>query len=348
MTASIELDPRWKALRARDPRADGTFFYGVLTTGVYCRPSCPSRPARPENVALFDAAAAARRAGYRPCKRCKPDDPPLADRQAAIVADLCRLIEGAEEALTLEALASHAGLSPFHVHRLFKSVTGMTPRAYDRAQRAKRVRRELEGRGSVTQAIHGAGFGSSARFYEKSNAMLGMKPRSYRAGGGGEEIRFAVGECSLGSILVAATQRGVCAVLLGDDPAPLVQDLERRFPCARLVGGDADFEALVARVVGLVEAPRAGAKLPLDIRGTAFQERVWRALGAIPAGETTTYAELARKIGAPKAVRAVASACAANAIAVAIPCHRVVRNDGGLAGYRWGVERKALLLDRER
>lgn len=346
----VERDPRWKAVRARDAKADGTFFYAVKTTGVYCRPSCSARPARPENVALYDDADAARRAGFRACKRCKPDEPPLSERNAAIVADLCRLIESSDEPLTLEALANRARLSTFHVHRLFKAVTGMTPRAYAAGQRARRVRGALGGpqRSSVTAAIYDAGFGSAARFYEKSRGMLGMKPTSFRSGGGGEEIRFAIGQCSLGSILVAATARGVCAVLLGDDPEALAHDLERRFPRAKLIGGDSAFEELAARVIGLVEQPRLGATLPLDIRGTAFQERVWQALSAIPAGQTRTYTEIARAIGAPRAVRAVAAAAAANAIAVAIPCHRVVRSDGGLAGYRWGVERKALLLARER
>jgi AraC family transcriptional regulator of adaptative response/methylated-DNA-[protein]-cysteine methyltransferase len=340
-------DARWAAVRARDTSADGTFFYSVKTTGVYCRPSCASRPARPENVAFHPTAAAAERAGFRPCKRCRPDQPPLAERQAAQVAELCRVIERSERAPTLGELASRAGLSAFHTHRLFKAVTGVTPRAYAAAHRARRVRGELRRRSTVTEAIYGAGYNSSARFYEQSNALLGMTPTAYRAGGRDLEIRFAVGACTLGSILVAATGRGVCAILLGDDPQELAHDLERRFPRARLVGADAGFEQLVAQVVGLVEQPRLGTQLPLDIRGTAFQQRVWKALCRIPAGTTASYAEIASRIGAPKAVRAVAQACAANALAVAIPCHRVVRTDGDLSGYRWGVERKRALLDRE-
>jgi AraC family transcriptional regulator of adaptative response/methylated-DNA-[protein]-cysteine methyltransferase len=314
---------------------------------VYCRPSCAARTPRRENVAFHATPAAAERAGFRACKRGRPTEPALAERRAAMVAGLCRLIEAAEQPPTLAALASHAGLSTYHVHRLFKSVTGLTPRAYAAAQRARRAREALARCPTVTEAIHGAGYGSSGRFYEDADDVLGMTPTQYRAGGAGLEIRFAVGECSLGSILVAATSRGVCAVLLGDDPQALVHELERRFAKARLRGADAGFEALVAKVVGLVEDPRTGVELPLDLRGTAFQQRVWRALRRIPAGSTTSYAELARRLGDPNAARAVARACAANPIAVVIPCHRVVRTDGDPSGYRWGVERKRALLAKE-
>jgi AraC family transcriptional regulator, regulatory protein of adaptative response / methylated-DNA-[protein]-cysteine methyltransferase len=338
---------RWTALRARDARADGTFVYSVKTTGVYCRPSCASRAARPENVEFHATPAAAERAGFRACKRCKPEQAPLAERQAAQIAALCRMIETADQVPTLDELASHAGMSAFHTHRLFKSITGVTPRAYAAAHRARRVRGELAKRATVTEAIYGAGYNSSARFYEAAGGVLGMTPTAFRAGGRGAEIRFAIGQCSLGAILVAATERGVCAILLGDDPEALAHDLERKFPRARLVGADAGFEQLVAQVVGLVEQPRLGSELPLDIRGTAFQQRVWKALRRIPAGKTASYRDIARRIGAPRAVRAVAQACAANALAVAIPCHRVVRTDGDLSGYRWGVERKRALLDRE-
>jgi AraC family transcriptional regulator of adaptative response/methylated-DNA-[protein]-cysteine methyltransferase len=346
-----DQDPRWAAVRARDASADGTFVYSVKTTGVYCRPSCAARPARPENVAFHATNAAAERAGFRACKRCKPDQPSLAERQATQVAALCRLIETtiehSDDVPTLEQLANHAGLSAFYTHRLFKTVTGVTPKAYAAAHRARRVRGELRARSTVTEAIYGAGYSSSARFYESSNAVLGMTPSKFRAGGADVEIRFAIGQSSLGAILVAATARGVCAILLGDDPEALSHDLERRFPRARLIGADAEFERLVAQVVGLVEQPRTGTKLPLDIRGTAFQQRVWKALCRIPAGKTASYAQIARRIGSPRAVRAVAQACGANALAVAIPCHRVVRTDGDLSGYRWGVERKRALLDRE-
>jgi AraC family transcriptional regulator of adaptative response/methylated-DNA-[protein]-cysteine methyltransferase len=345
--AAVQRDPRWAALRARDVRADGSFFYSVSTTGVYCRPSCGARPPRPEHVAFHANTAQAERAGFRPCKRCKPDQPPLAERQAARVAELCRLIERSEEPPSLAQLAQHAGLSLFHTQRLFKAVTGVTPRAYAAAQRAKRVQNALDEGGSVTQAIYGAGFSGSGRFYAHANQLLGMTPSDFRAGGQGLQIRFAIGECSLGAILVAASERGVCAILLGDDPNQLAHDLERRFPRAQLLGADAGFEGLVATVVGLVEQPRVGVALPLDVQGTAFQRRVWQALRAIPAGQTTSYAALARAIGAPTATRAVAQACGANPLAVAIPCHRVVRSDGDPSGYRWGVERKRALLARE-
>ncbi len=347
LAAATVNDPRWAAVVARDREADGKFFYSVKTTGVYCRPSCAARRARPEHVAFHPSAAAAERAGFRPCKRCRPDQPALAEQHAARVAALCRLIEGAEQVPSLEELARHAGLSPYHLHRLFKAITGLTPRAYAAAHRARRVRAELDRTSTVTEAIYGAGYGSNGRFYEASNEMLGMTPTNYRAGGANTAIRFAVGECSLGSVLVAASERGVCAILMGDDPDELARDLQDRFPRANLIGGDAAFEALVSKVVGLVEAPRLGVDLPLDVRGTAFQQRVWQALREVPAGETVSYAAIAHRIGAPRSVRAVAQACAANALAVAIPCHRVVRSDGALSGYRWGVERKRALLDRE-
>jgi AraC family transcriptional regulator of adaptative response/methylated-DNA-[protein]-cysteine methyltransferase len=347
LAAATVRDPRWTSVVARDPGADGKFFYSVRTTGVYCRPSCAARPAKPENVEFHSTAAAAERGGFRPCKRCKPDQPALIERRAAQVAELCRLIENSEQTPSLQQLADHAGLSIYHLHRVFKAVTGLTPKAYAAAHRAKRVRAELGKSSTVTDAIYGAGYSSNGRFYEHSNQVLGMTPTKYRAGGADMEMRFAVGECSLGSILVAATDRGVCAILMGDDPNELAQDLQRRFPRANLIGADAAFEQLVAKVVGLVEKPRLGIELPLDVRGTAFQQRVWQALRDIPVGATASYAQIASSIGSPKSVRAVAQACAANALAVAIPCHRVVRNDGDLSGYRWGVERKRALLDRE-
>jgi AraC family transcriptional regulator of adaptative response/methylated-DNA-[protein]-cysteine methyltransferase len=291
--------------------------------------------------------AEAERAGFRPCRRCKPDQPPPAERHAAKVAEACRLIEAADELPNLGELARAVGLSPHHFHRVFKAVAGVTPKAYATARRAERVRAGLTRSGTVTEAIYDAGFNSNGRFYATSSKVLGMTPTDYRAGGTNAEIRFAVGECSLGSILVAKSQKGICAILLGDDPDALVRDLQDRFPRATLIGGEAEFEHLVAEVVGFVEAPRHGLDLPLDVRGTAFQQRVWQALQEIPIGETASYTDIAKRIGSPKAVRAVALACASNRLAVAIPCHRVVRNDGALSGYRWGVERKRALLDRE-
>jgi AraC family transcriptional regulator of adaptative response/methylated-DNA-[protein]-cysteine methyltransferase len=347
LATPVTNDPRWAQVAARDPAADGRFLYAVRTTGIYCRPSCAARTPRPENVAFFSTAAEAQRAGFRPCKRCKPDELSPADPNVARVEALCRFIERAEALPPLDELARRSGLSKFHLHRVFKRITGLTPRAFAAAHRARRMRQELGRAETVTAAIYEAGYNSHGRFYAEADNLLGMTPRRYRAGGADIEIRFAVGECSLGSILVARSERGVCAILLGDDPDALVRDLQDRFPRARLVGGDAKFEAVVAKVVGFVEAPALGLELPLDVRGTAFQQRVWNALRAIPPGTTATYAEIARRIGAPSAIRAVGRACADNALAVAIPCHRVVRTDGGLAGYRWGVERKRTLLTRE-
>ena len=345
-TATIN-DPRWPAVIGRDASADGTFVYSVKSTGVYCRPSCAARTPRPENVRFHTTCADAESAGFRPCKRCKPDQPSLLEKHATKVVEICRIIEEAESVPRLEELARRAGLSTFHFHRVFKIVTGLTPRAYAAAHRARRVRDGLDQSGSVTDAIFDAGYSSGGRFYEKSNEMLGMTPSSYRAGGANTAIRFAIGECSLGSILVAASERGVCAIFMGDDPEALARNLQDRFPNAELIGDDKGFEDVVAKVVGFVEAPAIGLDLPLDVRGTAFQQRVWQALRQIPAGSMLSYTELAKRIGSPKSVRAVAQACAANAIAVAIPCHRVVRNDGTLSGYRWGVERKRALLDKE-
>lgn len=347
-TETPEIDARrWAAVAARDPAADGSFVYSVRTTGVFCRPSCPSRPARRENVRFHADAAAARAAGFRPCLRCRPEGEASSERQAGLVRRACRTIEAAEVEPDLNALARGAGLSRFHFHRLFKAELGVTPKAYAAAQRAARTAAALVEAPTVTAALYDGGFGSSGSFYAGTAARLGMTPSVRRRGGPGECIRFALGQCSLGAILVAATERGIAAITLGDDPEALLRDLQDRFPAADLVGGDADFEAVVARVVGFVEAPRQGLDLPLDIRGTAFQERVWQVLRSIPAGETLTYAEVAERLGDRKAVRAVAGACAANAIAVAIPCHRVVRTGGGLSGYRWGVERKRALLERE-
>jgi len=338
---------RWAAVVRRDARADGHFYYSVRTTGVYCRPGCAARQPRRNNVAFYDSRAAAEAAGFRPCKRCRPDASPPAARRTAIVAAACRSIEAADDVPALETLARDAGMSRFHFHRLFKSVTGVTPRAYADACRAKRLRAKLPRAGSVTEAFYDAGFNSSGRFYAAADGLLGMRPRAFRAGGVGTEIRFAVGQCSLGAILVAATAKGVCATALGDDAERLVRDLQDRFPRAQLIGGDKEFERLVAQVVGLVERPSTAATLPFDLRGTAFQQRVWQALRAIPSGATATYSEIAKRIGRPRAIRAVAQACAANPAAVAVPCHRVVRRDGGLGGYRWGIERKRALLARE-
>jgi AraC family transcriptional regulator of adaptative response/methylated-DNA-[protein]-cysteine methyltransferase len=344
---SVADDPRWARIVARDKTADGHLWYSVLTTGVYCRPSCPSRTANPKNVQLHDSLVSARATGFRPCKRCNPEGLSADDENAALVARACRIIEESEEEPSLEKLADAVGRSPSYFHRIFKATTGVTPKDYATAQRAAKIRHGLASASTVTEAIYDAGFNSSGRFYEKSTDLLGMTPSQYRAGGANEDIKFAVGQTSLGAILVASTNKGVAAILLGSDPEDLVRDLQDRFPKAHLIGADRDYEALVARVVGFVEAPKMGLNLPLDVRGTAFQERVWKALQEIPPGATVSYAEIARRIGAPKSVRAVAGACAANNLAVAIPCHRVVRNDGALSGYAWGVDRKRALIERE-
>jgi AraC family transcriptional regulator of adaptative response/methylated-DNA-[protein]-cysteine methyltransferase len=343
----VVADPRWATVIARDATADGQFVYSVRTTGVYCRPSCASRRARPENVEFHSSREAAERAGFRPCRRCRPDRPSLTERHAAQVTQACRVIERAERVPSLATLAAGAGMSPWHFHRVFKAITGLTPRAYAHAHLAERARRELTRADTVTDAIYDAGYNSSGRFYADSDARLGMSPTTFRAGGAATRIHFAIGECSLGSILVAATERGICAIFLGDDPDALARRLQDEFANAELIGGDAEFERQVARVVGFVEAPALGLDLPLDVRGTAFQQRVWQALRELPAGTTASYAEIARRVGSPRSVRAVAQACAANRLAVAIPCHRVVRSDGALSGYRWGVARKAALLAAE-
>lgn len=339
---------RWEALAARDPAWDGRFVYAVRTTGVYCRPSCAARTPRPENVSFHAGCAEAEAAGFRPCRRCRPDAPSRAERQAEAVARACRRIDEAETLPALDTLARTAGMSPFHFHRVFRAVTGITPKAYGEARRAERLATSLGAAGSVTEAVYAAGYNAPSRFYAKAPQRLGMSPDAYRRGGAGTRIRFAVGASALGAILVAATDAGVCAILLGDDPDALVRDLQDRFPRAAFTAGDADFARWMAEIVGFVEAPGRGLDLPLDIGGTAFQQRVWTALRAIPVGTTATYAEVARAIGEPAAARAVALACGANRLAVAIPCHRVVRTDGALSGYRWGVARKRALLDREK
>jgi AraC family transcriptional regulator, regulatory protein of adaptative response / methylated-DNA-[protein]-cysteine methyltransferase len=340
-------DRCWEAVKARDLSFDGKFYYSVLTTGVYCRPSCAARAAKRENVAFHATCRDAEKAGFRPCKRCKPNEPSLHQRYASQVSGACRLIETAGEVPALKELERTAGLSPHHFHRVFKAAIGVTPKAYAAAHRNKRLRENLKRSHTVTEAIYDSGFNSSGRFYANSAEVLGMTPSDYRSGGAKTQMRFAVGQCSLGSILVAASEKGITAIMLGDDPQELVHSLEDRFPKATLIGGDREFDELVAKAVALVEAPGAALDLPLDIQGTAFQHRVWQALRDIPAGTTVSYSEIAERIGMPKAVRAVASAISSNKIAVAIPCHRVIRSDGSLCGYRWGVERKRELIARE-
>jgi AraC family transcriptional regulator of adaptative response/methylated-DNA-[protein]-cysteine methyltransferase len=347
----VTRDPeqeRWEAVRARTAGADGRFVYAVRTTGIYCRPTCPSRRPRRENVRFFDTPAAAETAGFRACRRCAP-----ANGQGPVPAEerirrACRLIESADERPDLKAIAAAAGLSPFHFHRLFARLVGVTPREYAAARRASRLRESLRRGGSVTEAIYEAGFGSASRVYETAADALGMTPGAYRAGAPGLRVAYAITRCSLGALLVAATARGVCAIELGDDAGGLRRRLAQRFPKAQVVEDRHAVGRCVAAVTRFLDAPRGNLDLPLDVRGTAFQRQVWRALRRLRAGTTVTYAELAKRIGRPSAVRAVARACASNTIALAIPCHRVVRGDGALSGYRWGVERKRALLRRER
>jgi AraC family transcriptional regulator, regulatory protein of adaptative response / methylated-DNA-[protein]-cysteine methyltransferase len=347
LASATTNDPRWASLIGRDASADGEFYYSVKTTGVYCRPSCAARLARPENVQFHLRCEDAEKAGFRACKRCKPNQAGMPERTAKKIAKACRMIERSEDVPSLQKLAGYVAMSTFHFHRTFKSVTGLTSTEYAAAHRSKRVRASLERSNTVTDAIYDAGFNSSGRFYENSNRVLGMTPSKFREGGTDIDIFFAIGECSLGSILVAQSEKGVCSILIGDDPQLLLRDLQDRFPKANLIGDESDYQELIAKIVALIEKPCVGLGLPLDIRGTVFQQRVWKALQQIPPGSTATYSEIAAKIGTPKAVRAVAQACGVNALAVAIPCHRVIRNDGSLSGYRWGVERKRVLLERE-
>ncbi|MBF8746585.1 MULTISPECIES: bifunctional DNA-binding transcriptional regulator/O6-methylguanine-DNA methyltransferase Ada [Pseudomonas putida group] len=346
MTPYTTETQRWQAVESRDAGAVGHFVYAVRTTGIYCHPGCRSRMAKRENVEFFDTPTSAESAGYRACRRCQGKS--ADNRRSALITQACRLLEEHHSPLSLDQLGARLAVSPFHLHRLFKAETGLTPKAYAMAFRARRLRERLgEGQGSVTDAIYDAGYNSNSRFYASADQRLGMQPRIYRAGGVGAAIHFAVGQCTLGAILVAQSAKGICAISLGDDPQALLEALQDQFPKAELIGADAAYERLVAEVVGFVEAPALGLDLPLDVQGTAFQERVWQALREVPVGSQVSYSDIAERIGAPRAVRAVAMACAANRIAVAIPCHRVVRRDGDISGYRWGVERKRQLLDRE-
>lgn len=340
-------EERWQAVLNRDPAADGLFVFAVQTTGIFCRPSCRARHALRQNVRFFADVEAAQYAGFRPCKRCRPDS--LAPEQQKIdkVARACRLLEQ-DNPVTLETLAQAVAVSPYHFHRMFKSVTGMTPKAWQQAWRARRLRESLATGKAITQAVLDAGFPSGSSYYRHADDILGMTAQTYRRGGQSSDIHYSTGECSLGRCLVAISERGICAVLLGDNDAQLLAELQKTLPAARYFTAGTDFSQQMATVIASLEQPGSTLSLPLDIRGTAFQQLVWQALRAIPAGETRSYQQVADSIGKPKAVRAVASACAANRLAIVVPCHRVVRGDGALSGYRWGVTRKAALLQREK
>ena len=349
MSVARETDDRWEAALARDARYDGAFVFAVRSTGIYCRPSCPARRPKRENTVFFNTPGEAEAAGYRPCLRCAPAaaQSPLHRRYEAI-ARACALIDEAETPPSLDALAHAAGMSRFHFQRQFKREVGLTPKQYIAARRAQAVRAALPGSNNVTAAIHDAGYPTAARFYERAGATLGMQPSAYRSGGAGQTIRYGFGNSALGCVLVAATAQGLCAIFLGDREDDLCAALHKQFPKAQLLPADKQMAAEIAAVIAHVDGQAGARGLPLDIRGTVFQQKVWAALSEVPPGETRTYAEIARIIDVPAATRAVANACGANPLAVVIPCHRVLRSDGGLGGYRWGITRKTALLDRER
>ncbi len=337
---TLSDDAAWTAFQARDRDWDGRVVIAVKTTGIYCKPSCPARRPKRENIAFFADPPAARAAGYRACLRCKPDE---AGRDRVAVARAVAMLEAAEESVPLDALAAAVGYAPHHFHRLFKRATGVTPAAYARGLRARRAAAALEGEGNVTGAIYEAGYSAPSRFYETANARLGMTPSAWRRGGIGVTIRWTIAQTSLGPLLIAATDKGLCRIAFDEDALAL----GRRFPAAEIVQGGGALAALAARVVAEVEAPGRDRDLPLDVQGTAFQEAVWAALRAIPAGETRSYAQIAAAAGSPAAVRAVGSACGANPVAVVVPCHRVLPSGGGTGGYAYGPDRKRALLARE-
>jgi len=341
-------EARWQAVKQRDTHADEAFIVADICTGRYCKPSAVTLLPLRQYVRFFDSPRLAEMAGFQPSISENSLEQPLPSAWFTIVEKICHLMQRSEEPPNLTALAQHCEISESHLHRVFKTITGLTPKAYYAGLRACRLREELvKPNQTVTMAIQQAGYSASSRFYETATDRLGMTAQHYRQGAQGVQIYFALGQCSLGAVLVAQSQKGVCAISLGDDPQLLIERLMQQFPQAELCGGDNNYEQLIAQVVGYIEEPRSRWQLPLDIQGTVFQERVWRALRDIPPGSTLSYSEVAEKLGAPKAVRAVAQACAANRIAIAIPCHRVIRQDGGISGYRWGVERKRALLARE-
>lgn len=338
----------WQSVLARDAEADGAFVYAVRTTGIYCRPTCPSRRPRQENVSFFALPEAAEQAGFRACRRCHPEQAAIHNPQVNLVQRVCRAIAAnPEEPPTLASLSAEVGLSPFHMQRTFKRVMGITPRQYADACRMDRLKSELRKGEAVTSALYGAGYGSPSRLYERAPAQLGMTPAVYRRGGAGMRIHYTIVPCPLGLLLVAATERGICAINLGDADDTLADGLKKEYPAAEITRDAFGLDTAVAAIIGYLHGQEPHLDLPLDVQATAFQWRVWEALQAIPYGSTRSYSEIARAIGQPTAARAVAQACATNRVALAIPCHRVVREDGNVGGYRWGTERKRTLLAQE-
>jgi AraC family transcriptional regulator, regulatory protein of adaptative response / methylated-DNA-[protein]-cysteine methyltransferase len=350
----IDEAQAWTDVLSRDAKRDGALVYAVGTTGIYCRPSCPSRRPRRENVRFFSSAGEAEKAGFRPCRRCQPEQPSnstdTALNRARSYIDL-HLRDLTEERITLSALSVESGLSPYHLQRKFKARFGLTPAQYMRVRKSELLKEELKRGETVSRATYGAGYGSSSRAYSAANSHLGMTPAAYRRGGAGMQIDYVIARTSLGTLLVAATERGVCAVKLGDDVAALESALATEYPRAtraRITAPASSLGIWVAEIVATLDGERSRTDVPLDVEASAFQWKVWRELQKIPFGETRTYSDVANAIGAPRAARSVASACARNPVALLIPCHRVVRRGGALGGYRWGLDRKQRLLERER
>jgi AraC family transcriptional regulator of adaptative response/methylated-DNA-[protein]-cysteine methyltransferase len=355
MTTALQMqdtlslrDARWQAVVARDRGADGRFVYAVRTTGIYCRPSCPSKRPRRERVQFFERAGQAEAAGFRPCRRCRPDTLPSGDRAVRLAEQVRHLLDERPEGVGLDRLARSVGKSPYHVQRTFKRIMGVTPREYAAARRTALLKRELKSGGSVSRAQYAAGFSSSSRLYEQATGRLGMTPGTYRDGGAGTRIGYTTVSTSLGTLLVAGTERGLCLVRFGTSSAALARELHQEFPAAQVVADDPRVRLWAQVLAAQASGVKPSSLVPLDVQATAFQWRVWQELRRIPFGRTRTYRQVAQALGRPRAARAVARACATNPTALAIPCHRVVRADGALGGYRWGIERKQALLDGER